>query len=349
MPTVVALAAVAGAGASVASAVSANKAQKAQQKKLAGLSGLGGYSPEEVFGSRPEFEAVDYNPLYKEDPGYANIVSEILAGNVRNLPMASSLSGDISKSISKATRERIEGWDPSFMTGMNSLYRTRNETLEGRLPYSDALDIASDRGRFANDLGLSGSSGPQIAKDLGLKRLDLMTNVGPNLTANITNILNAVDPIARHPVPQDYLLNPSQAVPWAIQENQFGATFNFQQNLQKAAFDAMPDPQAQGMFNLQAMQAGFSTGGSGNAQMWGAVAQGVGALASMNWGGMFGGQPQAGGSWIGGNMGNAQFQSPYGGSSPQIYSNPGSMFGGSGNAFYMGQGGYTQIPKAVAV
>lgn len=349
MPTVGAIAAVASAATGVASAVSASKAKKKQQQQLAGLSDLGGYSPEEVFGSRPELGDVEYNPLFKSDPGYSNIVSQILSGNVRNLPVASQLTGDISKSISAATRQRIEGWDPSFMTGMNSLYKTRNETLAGRLPYEDALGIASDRGRFANDLGLSGSSGPQIAKDLGLTRLGLMTETGPNLAANITNILNAVDPVSRHPVPQDYLLRPSEAVPWAIQENQFGAQFDFTKALQEAAFNSMPDPQAAGMFNLKAMHAGFNSGSSNSSgAMWGAVANGLGALSSVNWGSAFGTQPQSGGYGVGAGVGTAQYQpASYGGSAP-IYSNPNNVFGGTGQAFWLGDGGYTKIPKAQA-
>ncbi len=219
------------------------------------------------------------------------------------------------------------------MGAMSTLQRTRNQTLKGHLPYEDALSITSDRNRLANDLGNAGGAGGQVAADLGLKRLDLMTNVGPGLTSSIVDILNGVDPISRHSTPQDYLIAPKEAVPWAIADNQFGAQFNMTGQLTQAYLDAAPNPAAQGMLNLQAFQAGFGGGAAGgggqNAAM---IGQAFSALGGINWGGLFSGRGGSGGS-----------------SSPRIYSQPPSATGQYGQAFYVGNNGYANaIPKATA-
>lgn len=332
--TLGAVGSLAGAGASIAGASAASKARAQQQSSLADLiKQAGGPGAADIFGSRPEFEPVDYTPLYISDPGYRNIVAQVLSGDQANLPAAAQLSGDINKAISKSSLDRITGWDPSFQSALNTLYSTRNSTLKGRLPYTDALAITADRGRLANDLGMSGGGGPQIAADLGMKQLDLMTNIGPSLASSIASILNMVDPIQRHTTPEGLLLTPSQAVPMAIQENQFGATFDFQQNLQEAMFGAMPDPAAQGLFNLQAFQAGMGGAGPG---IGSSVLSGLsGALSSI--GSLFGGGGAFGGS--GGGNGYA-----YGGG----YRSPTSGFFQDFQQ-RIGDSSWTRIPKASPV
>lgn len=285
MPTVAAIGTVIGAGAGVYGVASANSAKKKQASQYDALAKEAGKNPGGIFGSKIQFDAPQYTPYEEGDPGYASIVSRILTGDLNNLPIAGQLSGDINKQISASTRQRIQGWDPGFQGAMNTLYKTRDETLKGRLPYDDALAISADRGRLANDLGGAGGSDPQIAADLGMKRLDLMTNVGPNLTASVVNILNAVDPVQRHTTPTDFLLKPSEAVPWAIQDNQFGAEFNFQSALTQATLDAAPDPGAQGLFQMKAFQAGLNPGGSGQsgASMAAAIGNAFSALGGINW------------------------------------------------------------------
>lgn len=326
MPTVAAIGAVVSAGAAVAGQVSASKARKKQQRALEGLGDLGGYSPEEIWGSKPEFDFEEYETLESKDKGYAGIVGRILAGNQGNLPAAAGLSSGINREISASTRQRIEGWDPSFMGAMSTLQKTRNQTLKGRLPYEDALAITADRNRLANDLGNAGGAGGQVAADLGLKRLDLMTNVGPGLTASIVNILNGVDPVTRHTTPKDFLIEPREAVPWAIADNQFGAQFNMTGQLTESYLDAAPDPAAQGMLNFKAFQAGFAGGVPGTgAQTAAVIGQAFQSMGNINWAGMYSGRN----------------------SSAQIYSTPPNANGTSGQAFYTGYGGNAYaIPKA---
>lgn len=278
----------------------------------------------EIFGSPVEFEAPEYTPLEDEDPGYAGIIGRILQGARQNLPAAAGLSGDINKQISKATRTRIEGWDPSFMGALAELQKTRNQTLKGNLPYSDALDITSDATRLQADLGNAGGGGSQVARDLGMKKLDLMTNIGPNLTASIVNILNGVDPVARHSLPQDYLISPREGVPMAIQDRQFGSTFNMQSSLTGAYLDAAPNPAAQGMFNMQAFQAGLGQPGQGSgAAMLQGVGQAFSALGSINWGALRPQTQPAPSSQVAANpyIGNAGYVPNY--YNPQGAYNPG--------------------------
>lgn len=328
MPTTAALATIAGTAVSAGTAISAaadkKKAAKQQADAQKKLQAQAGANPGGIFGEPVQFDAPEYKPMEEEDPGYADFVKRILAGDLNNLGDASSLSGGINKEISKATRARIEGWDPSFMGALSTLQKTRNQTLKGHLPYEDALAITADRGRLANDMGQAGGAAPQVAADLGMKRLDLMTNTGPNLTASIVNILNGVDPVARHTTPTDYLLNPQQTLPLAIQDRQFGATFNFDSSLTQAYLDAAPNPGAQGQFSLQAFQAGLGNPGQGSGTaMMGAVGNAFSALGQINWAALMGKGSQPAPSV------QAAQQNPYIGSAGYVPSNANNP-GGAG-------------------
>ena len=264
--------AVIAAGASVYGTVQANKRAKAAQSAMAGGAG----NAADIFGDRPKL--VKYKPFFKSDPGYKNLAAATIEGSFANRNKAADLTGAINKAITKQAQGRVKSWDPTFQGAMSMLERNRNMALNGVLPASDVMGIAGDRGKLANDLGYAGGSGPQIAADLGLKQLDLQTNVGASLAAQISNILNQVDPIGRHASPQDYLLSPQQTVPWAIQESQFAAEFKQQQNFVAAS----ANPAAAGMFNMQAFQQGLAgqQGGSDNAAIIGAIASGIGGIAS---------------------------------------------------------------------
>lgn len=258
---------VAVAGIVVSAGVSAYNgyaSRKQQRDQYSALQDSAGANAADIFGTRPEFTAPEYNPLYISDPGYRGIVADTLAGDQQNLPAASALSSDINKAITASAKDRVNSWDAGFMGSINALSHNTSAALQGQLPYEDALNIVQDRGRLASDLGYAGGSGAQTAADLGRSRLSLMTEVGPNLLQGLAGILNTVDPIQRHSTPENYLLNPTQAVGFAVNENQFAATYGLQAATEQATFDALPDPQAQGMFNLQALMAGLNGGGAAN-------------------------------------------------------------------------------------
>lgn len=303
-----ATAAIVSVAATAGSAIAANSAQKKQRQAQQNLLNSAQQNAAGIFGTTPEFEPVEYNPLFRDDPGYANLVRDIIQGNRRNVGIASKLSGRVNEEISAASRRRIEGWDPGYMGNLAALQQTRDTTSQGYLPYEDAMNIIGSRGRMGADLGIAGGTGAQTARDLGLTRLSLMTETGPQLAAQITDIIQANDPIQRHTTPNEYLLPTQFGVASAIQENQFGATFGFQQNMAIAGFNALPNPQAQGLFNLQAFQAGFAGQGSQ------AMANNLSQVASLA--GMFGGFSGGGG---GANTARTAANAYYGGGAGQYY------------------------------
>lgn len=240
----------------VANAIGINSSLNAKNDALNSLYSSAQQNPAGIFGTTPQYSPVDYTPLYQSDPGYAQTVNDVLKGNLYNLKPADNLTSQINAATTKDAMSRINTWDPSFMSSLNQLYSNTNSALQGRLPYSDALQIAGAQGQLANQLGNAGGSAPQTAADLGQLRSTLMNQTGPNLLGQVTSILNGVDPVSNQVNSSNFLLSPTQGVQSAIGENQFGANFNMQQNLQETAFGAMPDPQAQGLFNIQALQAG---------------------------------------------------------------------------------------------
>lgn len=248
-----------------------NKQQKAQER----LARDAQAQQDKLFGNRPEFEAPEYNPIYQQDPGYAGLVRQIINGNRSNVGAAGRLSAGVNQRITKAARDRISTWDPTFQDSIGQMASNRDAANAGVMPYSDVQQIAGARGRAAGDFGYAGGAGPQTARDLGMTRSQLMLQQGPQLSAQITDILNAVDPIQRHSTPNEYLLPTQFGVQSAINENQFGANFGFQNAMQVAGFNALPDPQARGMFDIRAMQAGMA---GQNAQQ---LSQGLGSLASI--------------------------------------------------------------------
>lgn len=298
-------AAVIAAGATVyASQSSANDAENALYAQQQGAGGgmmskaqlkAGGWkNANEVYGSK--IEPVDYTALEKEDPGYSGIARRVIRGNQTNLPYSTKLSADTNAAITASSKARINGFDPTMMASLAQLYQNRNNELEGNLPYEDAMQAMASRGRSANDFGQAGGSNPQTAADLGLSRLSLQQH-GSDLSAQIAGILNTIDPIQRYSTPQDYQVTPSQAIPWAIADNQFSANFESQQN----AIRAMPDPAAAGQFNYGQFLAGLGGlspgmsggmgggGGGGGGNSYGQYAQLAGmalnAYSSYNKGG----------------------------------------------------------------
>lgn len=308
----------------ISNAIGMNNSLNAKNDALSNLSSLAAQNPAGIFGTTPQYSPVDYSPLYQSSPGYASIVNDVLKGNLHNFPLASDLTSKINAATTTDAMSRISTWDPSFMSSLNQLYANTNSALQGRLPYDDALQIAGARGQLANTLGNAGGSAPQTAADLGMARSTLMNSTGPNLLAQITSILNGVDPVSNQVNSSSFLLSPTQGVQSAIGENQFGANFNMQQNLQQAAFGAMPNPQAQGMFNIAALQAGQA--GTYNPS-FGTGLSSLGSIFSNPYvNGLAGQNPQFG-----------QFQSPFtgaflpytGGSSPYGLSNGGYVSGGN--------------------
>jgi len=238
--------------------------QNKQQAQAQALQDQANKNPAGIFGKPIDFQAPEYTPLYVSDPGYRGIVADTIAGDQANLPAASKLAADINKAITASAKDRATSWDAGFIGSLNALGHNADAALQGQLPYDDALSIVSNRGRLAADIGYAGGAGPQTAADLGRTRTSLMTEVGPNLLSGLASIMNVVDPISRHTTPENFTLSPAQAVTSAIGENQFAASYGLQAGLEQATLAALPNPQAQGQFNLSALLAGLNGGVNNN-------------------------------------------------------------------------------------
>lgn len=264
-------AAVLAAGATVYSATSASSNT---DKQIAAQQALANGAGSNVFGSK--IKPVKYKPLWDQDPGYGSASRMVINGDTKNEPVAAKLSAMTNADITASSKARINGWDPTMMASLSQLYQNRNNELQGNIPYEDAVAGMASRNRMANDNGQAGGASGQVAADLGLTRLGLMKQ-GSDLSSQITQILNGIDPIARYSTPQDYQVTPAQAIPWQIADAQFGATFKAQQN----AIAAMADPAAAGQFNLAQFQAGLQAqGGQNNAQQYGAYAKAAAGLGT---------------------------------------------------------------------
>lgn len=281
-----------------------SSAAKAARAAAAGAGGgyavpnLSGMSKDQlagIFGER--IAPVDYTPLEQKDPGYRATAGRVIAGNQKNLPKASKLSADTNLAISKAAKTRAEGWDPTLMASLSQLYQNRNNALAGNVPYTDAMRAMAGRARQANDMGNAGGSGRQTAADLGLMQMDIQAQ-GAQLAGTIQQILNGIDPVARHTTPESYQVNVGQAIQTTVMDNQFSAQFEAQQN----AIRAMADPVQAGLYNQKMFMAGLSGQRGGmpmpqgpNAmQMIGAIGGSLGQVA-----GAFSAQPQRGNANLG--------------------------------------------------
>lgn len=209
------------------------------------------FAPRDVFGSRPNYYEVDFQGLNEQDPGLRDLASDVTQGNIRNFRDNARLSDAVNNFLNEDAKERTEFFDPSFgatirQTGQNALAASR-----GVLPSSDAEQLIAGRNEVAGINGTAGTSRGQIARDLGLTRLQLQTEVAPALTQSQTGVINSLLPPQLRSNPRDNQVRTEQALGIAANDNQFGAQFDRNEQNLRSVLEASPDPQAQGLFNLQ--------------------------------------------------------------------------------------------------
>jgi len=160
--------------------------------------------------------------------------------NTRNTGRAKTLSEAISSAITSVMQNRVQAFDPNFLGTLKQAGQNARMMTEGKLPYQDALDIVAGQGNLAPLMGTAGGRRPQTYRDLGMTRFQLMGQAGPQLLAQVTDIINAADPVQlrQGSLPQDFMLKPSQTVPMSVQQNQYGAQFDQGQSF----IAAMADP-----------------------------------------------------------------------------------------------------------
>ncbi len=251
---IVAVGTIAAVGSAVSTSQS-NKRAKSVGNSLNDTIAMARRNPQGMFGEKLDFEAVDYSPLFREDPGYGNLAGDVTSGNRRNLPSILELTSDTNEGITADAVNRINTLYPGFSDSFNQQSQNTQNFLRGELPTEDRNRIAARRSE-AISLGGGGNTAQQTAADLGLARVDLMNQGAAALTNNV-NLLNIFDPINRHLTPQSSFVDVGQAINSAVAENQFAAQFAASER--DAEFNAalIPDPQVAGLANLQASRAGL--------------------------------------------------------------------------------------------
>lgn len=240
----------------VGAGISANQANKSRKAQMGAFDDAIAYAEANpgAFGFKPEFEEVDYTPLFREDPGYANLAGDTIRGNQKNFGDITKLVSDTNEFIDQDALKRIESLYPGFLDTFGMQQRNTDSMLAGVIPFEDAQGITGRRAE-AVSLGGGGAVQQQVAADLGLTRMQLMNAGQAALAANI-DIANAVNPIERRLTPQSLFVDPMQAIQLAIGENQFDYTAA--SNERNASWNASltPDPQLAGMLNLLAARGG---------------------------------------------------------------------------------------------
>lgn len=284
--------AVIGAGSSI---YSANQNKKAAEQKTGDVSNLigsltdggswNGYNAADVFGNRvapAEFQNAPYAPI-----DYGAVQGKTIADNRSNLPNILGLTADINNALRADSTFRIEQFAPGFGDNLRTMTNSAKALLGGRLPYSDVMDIVSNRQQLGNTLGTAGTFTNATLKDLGLSQLQAQ-QTGAEMMSRITNLVESVDPIGQRSRPQDWTLSPQQTVPLKQADTQFGASYDQmerilkQQSEQNAnVLNAAPDPAGRGLFGAQfAAQTGTpfggtGAGGAGSSFDWGSLVSGI--------------------------------------------------------------------------
>ena len=236
-----------------AQAYSSNKRAKAAAGGLDGAIAYARQNPD-VFGEKIDFEAVDYSPLYREDPGYGNLAGDTIAGNQRNLGANLTLANMTNDWITADAQKRMNLWDPRFNDSYAQQSRNTQNMLRGEIPQEDMNAISARRAE-ANALGGGGVNREQSAADLGLSRLDVMQQGAAALTNN-ANLINSVDPLSRRVNPQSMFVDVGQAINSAVSENQFAASFAQSERNAEMQYALTPDPQKAGLLSLMTARAG---------------------------------------------------------------------------------------------
>lgn len=268
----------------IGAGVAASSANKRASAAAGGLDDAVAYARQNpgVFGEKIDFEAVDYSPLYKDDPGYGNMAGDVIAGNQRNLGANLTLAGNTNDWITADAQKRLATWYPGFGDAFSQQSRNTQNMLRGEIPQEDINAITSRRAE-AQALGGGGVNRQQTAADLGLSRVDLM-NQGAAALTNNANLINSVDPLSRRVNPQSMFVDVGQAINSAVSENQFAASFAQSERNAEMQYALTPDPQKAGLLNLMSSRAGLQAANP-QQSVFGAAATagltaGVGAYAS---------------------------------------------------------------------
>mgnify|MGYP003441746832 CR=1 FL=1 len=289
-----------------------------------------GYNASAIFGDKVKpalFENAPYEPI-----DYGDVQGKTVSDNRENMPNILGLTADINNALRADSAFRIEQFAPGFGDNLRTMTNSAKALLGGRLPYSDVMDIISDRQAAGNNIGTAGTFTNATLKDLGLSQLQAQ-QTGSEMMSRIGNLVESVDPIGQRSRPQDWTLAPNQTVPLKQQDTQFGASYDqmerilAQQSEQNAnVLNSAPDPAGRGLFGAQfAVNTGTPYGGTSAASSvdWGSPISGIyGAYRNSQQGAP---NPySAGGNTQGRFVPDSNWSNPYGAQVPAAgYTGPG--------------------------
>lgn len=258
-----------------------------QQKKAA--AGAGGAISAKSAGTVPEAAKYDEVDVGKEQ-------RKTLWDNYSALDNIIPLDQRTNAFIDADAMKRATAFIPGYKSAMDTYGRAGNDLLNGRLPFSDVLDIVSNRTDLTNSVGIPGQGGTNgTLKDLGLSQLDAV-KAGGGILKDMVGIAETVNPVSRRAKPQDMFLDPSERVNWKIQQQQL--IQQSQQNENNLA--AAADPAAAMQMQLALAQSGQKAGGGGGGGYGDAASQLVsgiaGAYGAKSSSGASGGAYQLGGA-----------------------------------------------------
>lgn len=159
-------------------------------------------------------EAALYEPV-----DYGETQTQTLVDNYQNLDAMGWLSNKANRLLSKQDLRRAERFIPGFRSIMETQANNTADLVNGRLPYDDVLQIAGNSNQLANAMGTPGTGAPGTLRDLGISQLQGM-QTGQGLLQGMVGIAEQVSPVARYSRPQDFMLTPSQTIPWEIEQQQ---------------------------------------------------------------------------------------------------------------------------------
>jgi hypothetical protein len=212
---------------------------------------LMGQTRQDVFGKKPKYYPIDFQTALEQDRGFANVAADVTEGNLKNFQANAQLAQGVNNFLTADAKGRVGAFDPYLLGNLEQTGRNAQLAGAGILPTSDAESIVGNRNEMAGIFGTAGTSRGQVAKDLGLARLDLQTKVAPMLNQTNAAIINAIAPPQMRDDPRSREVQNSQAIQIGAADNQFEAQFDRQEQNLRSLLNSIPDPAAQGIFNLQ--------------------------------------------------------------------------------------------------
>ncbi len=253
-------------------------AQKARDQAFSeGQSLINSYAGDTAaFGSKPDPNAFLYNPV---DITQSQL--DTIQGNLKAFPSALQLVNQVNPSIWGNDLSRIRTLMPQFDEARDSYIGTTRSLQQGRLPFSDVMDILGQSGGITGSIGTPGGGRAATLRDLGQSRLSAMTQ-GNSMFQNFLQMAEAISPVAAQIRPQSQFLTPSER----LQADIMQASLTQQGNASSALAAAMPDPAANAVANAniglsmaRIGGAGANTGGLPAMSLGNGIAQGAGMFA----------------------------------------------------------------------